>query len=94
MGTCKHHHMDDVYEIYDDGFIKMKEFKGYKHYCDINPEGYEDWHTRNKDNTYEQYKNDEMPCYEPTELTAQLDKCIDLAQKIIDDLEKKKENEH
>ena len=39
MGSCKHHCMDDIYEIYDDGFIKMKEFKGYKHYCDINPEG-------------------------------------------------------
>lgn len=35
MGTCKHHHIDDVYEIYDDGFFKMKEFKGYKHYCDM-----------------------------------------------------------
>jgi len=94
MGTCRHHHIDDVYEIYDDGFIKMKEFKGYKHYCDINHEGYENWHNRNKDNTYDQYKNDEMSCYEPTELTKSLDNMIDLAQKIIDNLEKKKENEH
>ena len=94
MGTCKHHHIDDVYEIYDDGFFKLKELKGYKHYCDINPEGYEDWNNRNKDNTYDQYKLDEMSCYEPTELTAQLDKCIDLAQELLDKLEKKKENEH
>lgn len=90
MGTCRHHHMDDVYEIYDDGFFKMKEFKGYKHYCDINPEGYKDWHDRNQNNTYDQYKNDEMSCYEPTELAAQLDKCIDLAQGLLDKLENDK----
>lgn len=90
MGTCKHHHMDDVYEIYDDGFFKMKEFKGYRHYCDVNPEGYKDWHNRNQNNTYDQYKKDEMPCYEPTELTVQLDKCIDLAQELLDKLENDK----
>ena len=89
MGTCKHHQIDDVYEIHDDGFIKMKEFKGYKHYCDINPEGFEDWHNRNKDNTYDQYKLDEMECFEPTELSAQLDKCIDAANKLLEYLENK-----
>jgi len=86
MGDCRHHHTDDVYETYDDGFIKTNEFKGHKHYCDINPEGYENWHNRNKDSTYGQYKNDEMPCYEPTELTKLLDDMIDLAQKIVDKL--------
>ena len=89
MGSCKHHQIDDVYEIYDDGFIKMKDFKGYKHYCDINPEGYEDWHNRNKNNTYDQYKLDEMECFEPTELSAQLDKCIDAANKLLEYLENK-----
>lgn len=89
MGTCKHHHIDDVYEIYDDGFIKMKEFKGYKHYCDINPEGYENWHNRNKDNTYNQYKLDEMECFEPTNESAQLEKCIDAANKLLEYLENK-----
>jgi hypothetical protein len=86
--------MEYVYEIVEDEWVKMKEFKGYRHFCDKNPEGYEDWHNRNKNNTYDQYKLDEMSCYEPTELTKSLDNMIDLAQKIIDNLEKKKENEH
>ena len=94
MGSCKHHQMEDVYEIVEDEWVKMKEFKGYRHFCDKNPEGYADWHNRNKNNTYDQYKNDEMSCYEPTEFTKSLDNMIDLAQKIIDNLEKKKENEH
>ena len=94
MGSCRHHQMEDVYEIVEDEWVKMKEFKGYRHFCDKNPEGYEDWHNRNKNNTYDQYKLDEMSCYEPTELTKSLDNMIDLAQKIIDNLEKKKENEH
>lgn len=94
MGSCRHHQMEDVYEIVEDEWVKMKEFKGYRHFCDKNPEGYADWHNRNKNNTYDQYKNDEMSCYEPTEFTKSLDNMIDLAQKIIDNLEKKKENEH
>lgn len=94
MGSCRHHKMEDVYEIVEDEWVKMKEFKGYRHFCDKNPEGYADWHNRNKNNTYDQYKNDEMSCYEPTEFTKSLDNMIDLAQKIIDNLEKKKENEH
>ena len=94
MGSCRHHQMEDVYEIVEDEWVKMKEFKGYRHLCDKNPEGYADWHNRNKNNTYDQYKNDEMSCYEPTEFTKSLDNMIDLAQKIIDNLEKKKENEH
>ena len=94
MGSCRHHQMEDVYEIVEDEWVKMKEFKGYRHFCDKNPEGYADWYNRNKNNTYDQYKNDEMSCYEPTEFTKSLDNMIDLAQKIIDNLEKKKENEH
>lgn len=94
MGSCRHHQMEDVYEIVEDEWVKMKEFKGYRHFCDKNPEGYADWHNRNKNNTYDQYKNDEMSCYEPTEFTKSLDNMIDLAQKIIDNLENKKENEH
>lgn len=94
MGSCIHSKIEDIYEIVDDGFIRMKEFKGYKHYCDKDQEAYEDWHKRNENNTYDQYKNDEMPCYEPTELTKSLDKMIDLAQEIVDQLEKQKENEN
>lgn len=94
MGSCIHSKIEDIYEIIDDGFIRMKEFKGYKHYCDKDQEAYEDWHKRNENNTYDQYKNDEMPCYEPTELTKSLDKMIDLAQEIVDQLEKQKENEN
>lgn len=94
MGSCIHHKIEDIYEIIDDGFIRMKEFKGYKHYCDKDQEAYEAWHKRNEKSTYGQYKNDEMPCYEPTELTKSLDNMIDLAQKIVDQLEKQKENEN
>ncbi len=94
MGSCIHSKIEDIYEIIDDGFIRMKEFKGYKHYCDKDQEAYEAWHKRNENNTYDQYKNDEMPCYEPTELTKSLDNMIDLAQKIVDQLEKQKENEN
>ncbi len=89
MGSCRHHQMEDVYEIVEDEWVKMKEFKGYRHFCDINPEGYEDWHHRNKNNTYDQYKLDEMECFEPTELSAQLDKCIDAANKLLEYLENK-----
>lgn len=94
MGSCIHSKIEDIYEIIDDGFIRMKEFKGYKHYCDKDQEAYEAWHKRNENNTYDQYKNDEMSCYEPTELTKSLDNMIDLAQKIVDQLEKQKENEN
>lgn len=94
MGSCIHHKIEDIYEIIDDGFIRIREFKGYKHYCDKDQEAYDDWHKRNENNTYDQYKNDEMPCYEPTELTKSLDNMIDLAQKIVDQLEKQKENEN
>ena len=94
MGSCIHSKIEDIYEIVDDGFIRMKEFKGYKHYCDKDQEAYEAWHKRNENNTYDQYKKDEMPCYEPTELTKSLDNMIDLAQKIVDQLEKQKENEN
>jgi len=89
MGSCIHHKIEDIYEIIDDGFIRMKEFKGYKHYCDKDQEAYEAWHKRNEKNTYDQYKLDEMPCYEPTELTKSLNDMIDLAQNIVDKLEKK-----
>ena len=90
MGSCRHHKIEDVYEIVENEWARMKEFKGYRHFCDKNPEGYADWHNRNKNNTYEQYKNDDMPCYEPTDLSAQLEKCIDLAQELIDKLEEDK----
>jgi len=90
MGSCIHHKIEDIYEIIDDGFIRMKEFKGYKHFCDKDQEAYEAWHKRNEKNTYDKYKLDEMPCFEPTDLAAQLDKCIDAANNLLEYLEKDK----
>ena len=90
MGSCIHHKIEDIYEIIDDGFIRMKEFKGYKHYCDKDQEAYDAWHKRNGDKKLEDC--DDMPCYEPTELTAKLESCIDLANEILEKINK--DNEH
>ena len=92
---CKHCVTKEIYkrvEYTDDkGEVwgVMNEFVGYKHTCPKNQKAYDEWHERNKDNTYEQYKHDYLPCYEPTEVAESLNKMIEISENILDRLNKK-----
>lgn len=88
MGGCKHYLTEDVYERVDIGEgITINEFKGYKHGCHKNPEGYEKWREENAKKSLKEAS--EMDCFEPNEITASLIKMNGLAQQILDKLEKK-----
>lgn len=87
MGGCIHSKMREVFNIEEDEFFKMKTFDHYEHYCDKNQKGFEQWWADNGQKKSDDAYN--MDCYEPTELTKSLDNMIDLAQKIVDELEKK-----
>ena len=95
MGGCKHCLVKSLYKkekvTTDDGRVMMvlNEFIGYENYCNKDPKAYADWHERNKDNTYEQYKHDYLPCYEPTEVAESLNKMIEISESILDRLNKK-----
>ena len=91
MTGCVHCIMKDLYEKREfkdeNGVVygHMNEHVGYQHLCDGgHQEEYDDWHERNKDNTYEVYKNDFLPCYEPTKFAESLDNMIDIAEKILE----------
>ena len=88
MGGCKHYLTEDVYEIVDVGEgITINAFKGYKHDCNKNPEGYKKWWEDNaKKPSIEAY---EMDCFEPNDITKSLMEINELAQQILDKLEKK-----
>lgn len=90
MTGCKHCIVKDIYkkrEFKDengDVYAIMNEHTGYEHLCDGgHQKEYEKWHKRNKNNTYEIYKNDFLDCFEPTEVTASLSKMINLAEEIL-----------
>ena len=97
MGGCKHCLVKSLYKkekvTTDDGRVMMvlNEFVGYENYCDKDPKAYADWHERNKDNTYEVYKNDCIDCFEPTEITASLNKMIEISEELLEKI-KTKEN--
>lgn len=90
MRSCKHACVRDIMkreEIKDSNgnvFAIMNTHVGYEHYCDIDSPNYKAWHERNKDNTYEVYKNDLLDCYEPTEDQRQLGKMLDLCNEILE----------
>lgn len=88
---CKHCVMKDIYEKREfkdengEVYATMNEHVGYKHLCDGgHQKEYDEWHERNKDNTYEVYKKDFIECYEPTEFTKTLDDMINIAEKILE----------
>ena len=98
MTGCVHCIVKSLYEKHElkdeNGVVygRMSEFVGYQHLCDGgHQEEYDDWHERNKDNTYEVYKNDCLPCFKPTKISESLDKMITIAQEILDKVNNKKD---
>ena len=95
MGSCIHSKMKDIYKPYewkdDNGNVigRGVEHVGYEHYCDNDPQAWKEWHKRNENNTYEVYKNDSLPCYEPTEFAKATDGMINTMNKILDKINKK-----
>ena len=99
MTGCVHCIVKDIYEKREfkdeNGVVygHMNEHVAYKHLCDGGHQNeYDDWHERNKENTYEVYKNDFLPCYEPTDVAENLGNMISIAEDILGKL-KQKENE-
>ena len=62
----------------------MNEFAGYRNFCDKCPKAYSEWKHRNAGKTYEEYKEDVLPCYTPTDAAASLNKMIELAEEILE----------
>ena len=87
--------MKDIYEKREfkdengEVYATMNEHVGYKHLCDGgHQKAYDNWHERNKENTYDVYKKDYLPCYEPNWVTEKLDDMINIANEILDKLNK------
>ena len=73
-----------------DGMISVPVYKEIPAHCDVHPRYFKKWwkengHKRRKDDDYVEPK-----CYEPTEFSKSLDDMIDLAQEILDNINKKK----
>lgn len=90
MTGCRHCIVKDIYEtrtVKDElGNVcgAVNEHVGYQHLCDGgHHKEYYEWHKRNKNNTYEVYKNDYLECYDPTDITATLNKMIEIAEGIL-----------
>ena len=91
MGGCCHEKTQEVYVIEENEFFKTKTFDHYEHFCDKCPAQYKKWWEDNRDKpSSEAYDCD---CFEPTKLVASLMKMNELAQKMLDSIEKKKETE-
>lgn len=90
MGGCKHYkieHKSHKVEHKDsDGNVWMVEsvFDGYVHFCDKNQIGYEKWHEEHKHDTYDQYKDSIMECYEPNDIQASLNAMHDALSNILE----------
>ena len=67
--------------------MTLNEFAGYKHFCDKCPKAYDEWKARNADKTYDEYKEDTLPCFEPHEITKTLHEMNELAQEILQKVE-------
>ena len=87
---CKHCLVRDIIKVHQTQFkdvvVRRDEIVGYERYCDKSPDVYADWRERNKNNTYEVYKNDFNECYEPTESAEALNKMIEISNDILDKL--------
>ena len=90
MTGCKHCIVKDIYEKREfkdengDVYAIMNEHAGYKRLCNGgHQKEYEKWHERNKNNTYKVYKEDFLDCFEPTEVAANLNEMINLAEEIL-----------
>lgn len=94
MTGCVHNKYKETYiddNVTDENgnvIIKMKVFDGYEHYCDECPKNYKEWHERNKNNSYNVYKKDYLPCYVPNKLTKELQGMINLANEILSNIKK------
>ena len=90
MTGCRHCIVKDIYQtvkVKDDlGNVcsAVNEHVGYQHLCDAgHQKEYIEWHERNKNNTYEVYKNDTLECYDPTDVAASLNTLIEIAEEIL-----------
>lgn len=96
MTGCRHCVKKELYkrvEYRDDNgkvWGMMNEFNGYQTLCEKNQATLDAWRHRNADKTYEQYKTDCLPCYEPTEVAETLNGMINIANEILDKLNKNK----
>ena len=67
------------------------EFVGYTRVCAA---GHDDtlheWHKRNANSPYEEWKKDTLDCFEPYETTLALHEANELAKEILEDIKKKK----
>lgn len=82
----KHEFKDENGRVY----ATINEHVGYKHLCDGgHQKEYDEWHERNKNNTYEVYKNDYLPCYEPTEFAEKTNHMIGLMEDILNRINEK-----
>ena len=96
MTGCRHCIVKDIYEkrkFKDENgivYATVNEHVGYEHLCGGgHQEEYKKWHERNKDKTYEIYKKDFLDCFEPTEVTANLNKMIALSEEILNEIKEK-----
>ncbi len=86
---CIHSKTEDiikkVVEKDSDGnvLIVLNEFAGYRHFCDKCPKAYDEWKTRNASKTYDECKEDVLPCFEPCKTTKSLHKMNELVQEIL-----------
>lgn len=86
---CKHCQVRDIYKLHEfkdengEVYGKMNEHVGYEYYCDKEQVEWKEWHERNAKHTYEEYKTDYLPCFEPTELTERLNGMIEIAKEIL-----------
>ena len=97
---CVHCIIKDIYEkrkFTDENgevYAVINEHVGYKHLCDGgHQEEFDAWHERNKDNTYEVYKNDFLACYDPTEFAKRTNHMIELMDQILDRINTRKNEE-
>ena len=65
----------------------MNEFAGFRNFCDKCPKAYSEWNSRNADKTYDEYKEDTLPCFEPYEIVKSLHDMNELAQEILQKME-------
>lgn len=97
MTGCRHCIVKDIYKprtVKDElGNVcgTINEHVGYQHLCDGgHQKEYDEWHERNKDNTYEVYKKDCLECYDPTDVAASLNNMIELAKELLQKIDEKK----
>ena len=94
-GGCIHYKFEHTYKTIEhknlNGEVQFLEsFNGYHHFCDKNPNGYNEWQEQHKNDTYEVYKDSVMECYEPDEQTTSVNKLMELIEEQLKHVKKEK----